>query len=270
MPSSRTVGEAMPGRRRPVALVTGARRGIGRGIAYALAERGFDVVLADLITDTSAEETAAGIRARGGKAAVVESDIADLSRHQALLDAAWSVFGTLDCLVNNAGVTVARRGDLLDASPDSFDRVLAVNLRGTFFLTQKAARRMAAESRAGGDPPRSIITISSINALVPAPERAEYCLSKTALSMMTKLFALRLAPHGIAVYEVRPGIIRTDMTAVVRDKYDRLIAGGVPPIARWGESEDVGHAVATLASGAIPFATGDTYHIDGGLHLPRL
>ena len=253
--------------RRPVALVTGARRGIGRGIAYALAEAGFDLALVDLEEDAAARETASGVASRGARARWFVADVADLPGHASLLDRAWRAFGTLDCLVDNAGVTSSQRADLLEATVDSYDRVMGVNLRGTFFLTQAAAKRMLAEKRDGGDPHRSIVVISSANAGLAAPERPDYCMSKTALSMMAKMFALRLAPHGIGVYEIRPGIIRTDMTAPVAAKYDCWIADGVVPERRWGEPEDIGRAVATLASGAMPFSTGGAFEVGGGFHL---
>ncbi|MDQ4060053.1 MAG: 3-ketoacyl-ACP reductase, partial [Pseudomonadota bacterium] len=218
----------------------------------------------------AAEEMLAGIRARGRDAAFVAGDIAAIERREAMAEALFAAFGTLDCLVNNAGVQVKVRGDLLDVTPESFDRVIGVNLRGTFFLTQAVARRMVAEAREAAAPPRSIVTISSANVFLVAPDRPEYCFSKLSLSMLTKVFALRLAPHGIRTYEIRPGIIRTDMTAPVRERYDRLIAGGLTPMPRWGEPEDVGRAVAALASGSIPFSTGDAFHIDGGLHIQKL
>ncbi len=255
------------GKRRPVALVTGARRGIGRGIAFALADSGFDLALVDLEEDAAARETSAGVAARGATSRWLVADIADLLGHARLLDGAWKEFGTVDCLVNNAGVTSKKRADLLEATVDSYDRVMGVNLRGTFFLTQAAAKRMLAEPRDAGDPHRSIVTISSANATLPAPERPDYCMSKTALSMMAKMFALRLAPHGIGVYEIRPGIIRTDMTAPVATKYDGWIADGVVPERRWGEPADIGRAVATLASGGMPFSTGGAFEVGGGFHL---
>jgi NAD(P)-dependent dehydrogenase (short-subunit alcohol dehydrogenase family) len=254
----------------PVALVTGGRRGIGRGIAKAMAEAGFDVVVADVVDDGATAETLGMVRAVGRRAAFVHADIADVAGQAKLVDAAFAAFGTVDCLVNNAGVQVQVRGDLLDVTVESYDRVMGVNLRGTFFLTQAVARRMVAEERPAGSAPRSVVTISSANVYLAGPDRPEYCMSKTALSMMTKMFALRLAPHGILTYEIRPGIIRTDLTAPAREKYDRWIAGGLTPIARWGETEDVGRAVAALAGGALPFSTGDAYHVDGGLHIPKL
>jgi NAD(P)-dependent dehydrogenase (short-subunit alcohol dehydrogenase family) len=253
--------------RAPIAFVTGARRGIGRGIAYALADAGFDVVVNDIVDDAATRETLAGIGAKGRRAAFVAGSIADLAAHAALVTSACGAFGTVDCLVNNAGIQVKVRGDLLDVTPESFDEILAVNLRGTFFLTQAVAKRMLAERRSSGDPPRSIVTISSANARLVSPNRAEYCFSKTGLAMMSQLFALRLAAADIACYEVRPGVIRTDMTAPAKDRYDRLIADGLTPIRRWGEPEDVGRTVAALARGALPFNTGDAFHVDGGLHI---
>jgi NAD(P)-dependent dehydrogenase (short-subunit alcohol dehydrogenase family) len=256
--------------RAPVAAVTGGRQGIGRGIAFALAEAGFDVVVLDLVEDAAAAETLDGIRGRGRRAAFVPGDVAAVERREETAAALFAALGALDCLVNNAGVQVRVRGDLLDVTPESYDRVMGINLRGTFFLTQAVARRMAAEERRSGDPHRSIVTISSANVFLVAPDRPEYCFSKMSLSMLTKAFALRLGPLGIATYEIRPGIIRTDMTLPVREKYDRLIEGGLTPLARWGEPADVGRAVATLARGAIPFSTGDAFHIDGGLHIQKL
>lgn len=256
--------------RAPVAAVTGGKQGIGRGIAFALAEAGFDVVVLDLGEGEAAAETLAGIRQREQKAAFVTGDIAAIERRDAMAGALFSAFGALDCLVNNAGVSVSVRGDMLDVTPESFDRVMGVDLRGTFFLTQAVARRMVAEARGPGDPPRSIVTVTSANATLVAPDRAEYCFSKTALSMMTKALALRLGPHGIRAYEIRPGIIRTDMTRPAAEKYDRLIAAGLTPEARWGEPEDIGRAVATLARGLVPFSTGDAFHVDGGLHIHTL
>jgi NAD(P)-dependent dehydrogenase (short-subunit alcohol dehydrogenase family) len=253
--------------RAPIAFVTGARRGIGRGIAYALADAGFDVVVNDLVDDDATSETVAAIGAKGRRAAFVQGSIADLPGHPKLVADGFDAFGTVDCLVNNAGIQVKVRGDLLDVAPASFDEILAVNLRGTFFLTQAVAKAMLADRRAPDAPARSIVTISSANARLVSTNRAEYCFAKTGLAMLNQLFALRLAEAGIACYEVRPGVIRTDMTAPARDRYDKLIADGLTPIRRWGEPADVGRAVAALASGALPFSTGDAFYVDGGLHI---
>ena len=256
--------------RAPVALVTGGRRGIGRGIAYALAERGFDLVIADIVDDDAMRETLAGIGSRGRRAQAIRHDIADIAVHAEFVQRAWAAFGTLDCLVNNAGVQVKVRGDILDVTPESFDRLIGVNLRGTFFLTQAVARRMLQEHRTPADPPRAIVTISSTNARMVGQNRAEYCMSKTGLAMMNQLFAYRLADADIMCYEIRPGVIRTDMTAGAAAKYDPLIAGGISPVRRWGEPEDVGRTVAALAARLLPFNTGDAFNVDGGLHMKEL
>jgi NAD(P)-dependent dehydrogenase (short-subunit alcohol dehydrogenase family) len=252
---------------RPRALVTGGNRGIGAGIVVALARRGFDIVIADVEATADTARTRAAAEAAGARVAFVAADIADLDGHARLVQAAWDG-GRIDALVNNAGVSVAHRGDVLDVTPASFDRVMGINLRGTFFLTQAVARRMLTD--APGEAHRSIVTVSSANATIVAPDRAEYCFAKTALSMMARVFAVRLAAHGIHSYEVRPGVIRTDMTRVATARYDRLIADGLTPIARWGEPDDVGRTVATLACGDLPFVTGDAVHVDGGLHIQRL
>jgi NAD(P)-dependent dehydrogenase (short-subunit alcohol dehydrogenase family) len=264
MAASSTSGRAP----RPVALVTGGNRGIGRGIVVALARRGFDVVLVDLAENDDTAATRREAESHGANVAFAAADIADLGTHERIAERAWSLRGRLDVLVSNAGVSVQRRGDILDVTPESFDRVLGINLRGTFFLTQHVARRMLAEP--SGEAPRSIITVSSANAVLVAPDRAEYCLSKTALSMMVKLMAVRLGAAGIACYEIRPGVVRTPMTAVAAARYDRLIAEGLTPIARWGEPQDVGRVAAALAAGELPFVTGDAVNVDGGLHIHRL
>jgi NAD(P)-dependent dehydrogenase (short-subunit alcohol dehydrogenase family) len=253
--------------RAPIAFVTGGRRGIGRGIAYALADAGFDLVVNDLVDDTATHETLETIGRKGRRAVFVPGSIADVAGHAALVGAAFGAFGTLDCLVNNAGIQVKMRGDLLDVAPASFDEILAVNLRGTFFLTQAVAKAMLADRRPPDAPARSIVTISSANARLVSTNRAEYCFAKTGLAMLNQLFALRLAEAGIACYEVRPGVIRSDMTAPAKDRYDKLIAEGLTPIRRWGEPADVGRAVAALANGALPFSTGDAFYVDGGLHI---
>lgn len=250
----------------PVALVTGAARGIGRACAEALAAKGFAVVVNDREASPSLSDVVDTIVAAGGRAAPLPRDISHVGGHDELAEAAWAVFGRIDCLVNNAGISVERRDDLLKVTPESFDRLIGVNLRGTFFLSQGVAKRMVAKPSDGF---RSIITISSANVEAASVERAEYCLSKSALGMVTKLFAVRLAAEGIHVYEVRPGVIRTDMTAVARDRYDRLMEQGFTPINRWGEPGEVGGTVAVLASGAFPFTTGEAIHVDGGLMIPR-
>ena len=257
--------------RRPVAAVTGARQGIGLGIARALAAAGFDLVLLDRAWDEASAIEFEPLQDAGAQLRFIAFDLARIERHEAVADEIAAAFGVPDCLVNNAGVQVAVRGDILDVGSESYDRVMGTNLRGTFFLTQAIARRMLDASEGGpGGPHRSIVVVSSINAQQPATDRAEYCLSKAALSMMTQLFAVRLAQAGICVYEIRPGIIRTPMTAPAEAKYDALIAAGLSPIPRWGAPDDVGGTVATLAQGRMPFSTGQAFHVDGGLHIHRL
>lgn len=251
---------------RPVALVTGGRRGIGRACCVALAARGFDILAADIAEDGAAE-TGEAVRSAGGGFAFHRLDVAEIASHAGVLDALWPEHG-IACLVNNAGVGALQRGDLLAVTPESWDRAFGVNARGSFFLTQAVAQRMLAAPVPEG--PRSVVFISSANAVLASPDRGEYCASKAAVSMLAKVFALRLAEAGIAVHEIRPGVIRTDMTAPVAAAYDRRIADGLSPMRRWGEAEDIGRTVAMLAAGDLPFSTGDALHIDGGLHVGRL
>lgn len=250
---------------RPLALVTGARRGIGASIAIELAQRGFDLALTD-IDAAGAEDVLAAIAAHGAGARLFTSDLAQVDAHEALIAhiALWG--GPIAVLVNNAGIGSPRRGDLLEISPEHLDRVHGVNLRGTFFFTQAVAKHMLATVCAT---PRAIVTVSSVSAEMASIERGEYCVSKAGLGMLTKLFALRLAPHGIGVFEVRPGVIRTPLTEGVAAKYDQRIAEGLVPMGRWGYAEDVAHAVAALASGHMAFATGSVVNVDGALSIPR-
>lgn len=251
---------------RPAAIVTGGARGIGLACAEALAGAGFDILIADL-AEQAPDELAANITARGAEFAYVHCDIANLEDHTALVDAAIRAFSRIDCLVNNAGIGAVVRGDLLELKPENFDRSLEVNLRGTVFLSQAVAKAMLA---APSNHPRSIITITSVSADMASPERADYCISKAGLSMWVKNLALRLAPENIGVFELRPGIIRTDMTASVSAKYDALIDSGLVPAKRWGEASDIGAVVATLAAGKLGFSTGSIINVDGALSVPRL
>jgi NAD(P)-dependent dehydrogenase (short-subunit alcohol dehydrogenase family) len=252
---------------RKVALVTGGRRGIGRAIACALAASGFDVVINDVAFDSDAKRTLALIEERGGSARFAEGDIANIATHRNLLEEAFEAFGRLDCLVNNAGV-MSVRGDLLDVSPEDFDRVIGVTLRGTFFLSQAAARLMIANGPS--EPGRTIITISSANSVMVSPEKTPYCISKSALSMMVQLFGVRLAEHGIACFEIRPGFIRTEMSEPVSERFTAMIEAGATPIRRWGEPEDVGRTVTSCATGALAYSVGQPIHVDGGLLVFRL
>jgi NAD(P)-dependent dehydrogenase (short-subunit alcohol dehydrogenase family) len=250
----------------PAAIVTGGARGIGLACAEALADAGFDILVADL-AEKAEDGLAENITARGAKFAYAQCDIADLDSHAALVDAAIHAFGHIDCLVNNAGVGSVVRGDLLELRPENFDRALGINLRGTVFLSQAVAKAMLATP---GDHTKSIITITSVSAEMASPERADYCISKAGLSMWVKNLALRLAPENIGVFEIRPGIIRTDMTAGVTAKYDALIDSGLVPAKRWGEASDIGAVVAALASGKFGFSTGSVINVDGALSVPRL
>ncbi|HLW92265.1 MAG TPA: 3-ketoacyl-ACP reductase [Roseiarcus sp.] len=258
----------MSARERPVALITGARRGIGRACGEALARSGFDIAATDLALDDQCAEARAAFEKAGAEVEFFAHDVAEVASHAGLIEKVTRRFSALDCLVNNAGRGAVQRGDILDLTPDNFDVVMSVNLRGTFFLTQAAAKAMLVQSRAKS--PRSIITITSVSAEMASPERADYCVSKAGLAMAIKNFALRLAPRGIAVFEIRPGVIRTDMTAPVAGRYDEAIGAGLVPAARWGEPNDVAEAVAGLASGRFAFATGSVISVDGGLSVPRL
>ncbi|OYW09306.1 MAG: 3-ketoacyl-ACP reductase [Rhodospirillales bacterium 12-71-4] len=253
---------------RPVALVTGGRRGIGRAACVALAAKGYDILACDIAEEGFAE-TAAAVEAEGGYFAWRLCNVADLGEIEGLIAWAWAARGGVEALVNNAGVGALQRGDLLDVTPDSWDRCLDINTRAPFFISQHLARRMvAAGAPARGH--RALVFISSANAALVSSDRAEYSASKIAVSMVARCFADRLAEEGIPVFDIRPGVIRTDMTAGVAARYDARIAAGLSPIRRWGEPEDVGRAIAALVTGAIPFSTGDAFHIDGGLHLHRL
>ncbi len=270
------------------ALITGASRGIGRGIALELVKLGFDLVVNYAGNETAARQTAkdcltqAKAAGRGIRAEICQADVSVAADRQRLIDFTREKFGRLDLLVNNAGVAPTVRADLLDAGEDSFDRLIGINVKGPYFLTQLAARWMieqidaARTSPAGGPRPSTldsrpkIVTISSISAYTASTNRGDYCIAKAALSMLTPLYATRLAEHGINVYEIRPGIIATDMTGPVKDKYDQLIAGGLTPIERWGTPEDVGRAVAAIAQDLLPFSTGEIINVDGGFHLRRL
>jgi NAD(P)-dependent dehydrogenase (short-subunit alcohol dehydrogenase family) len=246
------------------AFVTGARRGIGRAIALALAGAGFDVAVNDVADSAELQATVGEISTRGVKAVAVIGDISDLAAHEPMLDKAEAALGALTTLVNNAGVSVQNRGDLLDVTSESYDRCLNVNTRGTFFLTQAFAKRLKpSESH------RSIVTISSANATGVSITRGEYCISKAGVSMMSKLFAARLSNEGIGVYEIQPGFIETDMTAPSKASYDKLIDEGLTVIKRFGRPEEVGRITLTLAQGLLPYTTGQIIQADAGLMMVR-
>jgi NAD(P)-dependent dehydrogenase (short-subunit alcohol dehydrogenase family) len=247
-------------------LVTGARRGIGKAISLALAKANYDVAVADVELGDELNAVAAEISAMGMRTAVLQADIADLQAHEKLLDDAQSALGPLTTLINNAGVSVMSRGDLLDVTPESFDRCMDVNARGTFFLTQAFARRLRENLT---ECHRSIITITSANATAVSIGRGEYCMSKAAASMMSKLFAARLSDEDIGVYEIQPGFIETDMTAPSKAKYDALIDNGLTVIKRFGTPDEIGRIAVTLASGFLPYTTGQAIQADGGLLTVR-
>ena len=250
-----------------VAIVTGGRRGIGRAISLSLATRGFAVLVVDLEEEDAARDTIAALRAAGARAEFLTADVGDEGTHAGMLDAAGRL-GTLTTLVNNAGVSSTVRGDMLDLPVESLDRSLRVNLRAPFLLSQAFARRLVADGM--GDTFRSIVNVTSVNVTILGVDRPDYCMTKAALSTMTRLFAARLAEELIHVYEVRPGMTMTGMTAPSKAKYDRVIDEGLVPLRRWGQPHDVGEAVATLADGAFRFSTGDAVFVDGGLHMHRL
>lgn len=253
-----------------VALVTGAGRGIGRGIAVALAQKGWTLVVNYRGNAEAADETARAIEAAGGRALVVQADIASADDRARLIQAPLQQFGRIDLLVNNAGMAPRQRADILETTEASYDEVMAVNLKGPFFLTQSIATHMIELVQQGALQSPAIINIGSLSAYASSPNRPEYCLSKAGIGMMTALFADRLASEGINVYEIRPGIIQTDMTSVVKEKYDTLIGDGLTPIKRWGQADDVARAVVAIAEGLFPFSTGEIFNVDGGFHLHRL
>jgi NAD(P)-dependent dehydrogenase (short-subunit alcohol dehydrogenase family) len=251
------------------ALVTGGCSGIGLAICAELAKAGQRIAILDR-TVRDATGLIDTLSAAGAPAVhVLEGDLAAVEQHDRLLDAFEAEIGPIDVLVNNAGIPAKVRGDLLSMSSDSFDDAFAVNVRGTFFLTQNVARRML-DRETDKDVVRAIVVISSVSATMASPERGEYCLSKASLPMLVNLFAARLAAHGIGVFEVRPGIIRTPMTAGVASRYDGLIDDGLVPARRWGEAEDVARIVRALSAGDFAFATGSVIQADGGLSIHRL
>jgi 3-oxoacyl-[acyl-carrier protein] reductase len=252
------------------AVVTGASRGIGRAIAVALASGGWQVTAGYSQDLEAVQQTVRLVEEAGGKALPVQANLAIALDRTRLIDETLASFGRLDLLINNAGVAPQVRADLLETTEESFDRVLAINLKGPFFLAQAAAKTMIALQKEGKQAGGCIINIGSLSAYTASPNRGEYCISKAGLGMVTALFAARLAEFGIQVFEVRPGITETDMTARVKEKYDRLIEAGLLPIPRWGQPEDVARAVLSLASGSFPYTTGEVINVDGGFHIRRL
>jgi NAD(P)-dependent dehydrogenase (short-subunit alcohol dehydrogenase family) len=251
--------------------VTGGTRGIGLGVCRALAGDGWALALCGIRPEEAVQDVLAGLRSQGAPAEYVQADVASPDDRRRLVEQVLGRLGTIDALVNNAGRGPRQRADLLDASEASFEELVRTNLQGPYFLTQAVARLLVGRRGAEvGIPPSAIVFITSVSADMASVNRGEYCVSKAGLAMAVKLFAARLAPHGIPVYEVRPGIIATDLTAGVKETYDARIAGGLVPDGRWGTPEDVGRAVAALLRGDVSYATGTVIHVDGGLTIPRL
>ncbi|MFT4173326.1 MAG: 3-ketoacyl-ACP reductase [Rhodocyclaceae bacterium] len=260
----------MPMIDKPVAIVTGASRGIGNAIAGRLAEDGHAVVAVGTSAPEAVADNMQHIARHGRPWIYVQADVSDPAGRAAITAAALEKFGRIDVLVNNAGVAPKVRMDLLETTEESMDRVLGINLKSTFFLSQSVANIMRGLRADIADFSPRIVNISSVSAYASSTMRAEYCISKAAISMVTLLFADRLAEEGINVYEIRPGIINTDMTSVVKGKYDAMIADGLTPIKRWGQPEDVANAVSVVCSRLLGFSTGEVINVDGGFHIRRL
>lgn len=253
-----------------VALITGGSRGIGFGIAKALAKEGFHLAINGVRDANDVEEAKLQLENSGGHVLYCQGDISDREQREGVLAKVRETFGHLNILVNNAGVAPKERRDITEATEESYERVMRINLQGPYFLTQSVANWMIEEKQNDPEFNASIVFITSISSTVASPDRGEYCLSKAGLSMATKLYAVRLGEYDIPVYEVCPGIIKTDMTAPVTEKYERLIEEGLMVQSRWGYPEDVGKAVASLSRGDLPYSTGQVIMVDGGMTLQRL
>ncbi len=252
------------------ALVTGASRGIGRAIALELAHLGYAVAVNYATRTDAAEDAVAEIVDQGGKAVAVKGNVGAAADRESLVERTVGEFGRLDVLVNNAGITSPGRKDILEATEEGWDLVFDTNLKGPFFLTQRVANEMIRLRHGGKIAGGKIINISSVSGYAVSTNRADYCLTKAAMGMMTHLYAQRLAEEEIGVFEVCPGVIESDMTAPVKEKYDRLIADGLWPIRRWGQPRDVARVVAAIVSDYFPFSTGEHINVDGGFHIRRL
>ncbi len=253
-----------------VALITGGSRGIGFGVASHLARNGFDVVINGVREEAAVQEVIQTLQDLGAQVIYCQGSISSSEDRKRIIQQIKARFGRLNVLVNNAGIAPKERRDVLETTEESFDEVLSTNLKGNYFLTQLSANWMIEQKKSDPSFKGCIINVSSISATVASVNRGEYCISKAGLSMSTQLFAVRLGEFDIPVFEVRPGIISTDMTSGVKEKYDRLIEGGLTVQKRWGFPDDVGSVVASLASGNFPYSTGQVIMVDGGLTIPRL
>ncbi len=253
-----------------IAVVTGAARGIGFGIARQMAEEGYGICILDIIDQKEIKENLDILKEKDVSVFYYQGDLSNANDREEFSQKVLDKFGRIDLLVNNAGVAPRERKDILEMSEESYDFVMGVNLKGTFFLTQKIAGIMKEQIASFPDIKGKIINIASISSYTSSPSRGEYCISKAGVSMITKLFADRLADYGINVYEIRPGIILTKMTEVVKEKYDKLIEEGLTPVKRWGYPRDIANAVSVLSSGKLDFSTGEVINVDGGFHLRRL
>jgi NAD(P)-dependent dehydrogenase (short-subunit alcohol dehydrogenase family) len=253
-----------------VALITGASRGIGKGIALTLAAHGYDIAGVATSLASGIQETQREVEALGQRFLAIAADVSNLEDHERVVQETVSTFGQIDLLVNNAGVAPKVRLDILETTDESFDRLIDINLRGPFFLTQRVANQMIAQVKGGASYSPKIVFITSISSNTASPNRAEYCISKAGLSMAAQNYAVRLAEHGIHVYDIRPGITETDMTSGVKQKYDDLIAKGILLTPRWGTPEDVGKAVLAIAEGYLDYSTGTVIEVGGGFGVQRL
>ncbi len=253
-----------------VALITGGSRGIGLGIAIALAEAGYDLAINGRRDKEKISETLHELKEKGADVLYCQADISLGENREQMISDIRHHYGRLDVLVNNAGVAPLERNDLLDATAESYDRVMKINLQGPYFLTQEVAKWMIQQKENDKGYQGCIVNVGSISATVVSINRGEYCLSKAGMAMMTQLFAVRLGAHNISVYEIRPGVIATDMTSGVKEKYDQLIEDGLMVQPRWGQPEDNGKVVVALANGYFPYSTGQVIMVDGGMTIPRL
>ncbi|MFO7637327.1 MAG: 3-ketoacyl-ACP reductase [Clostridia bacterium] len=256
--------------RKRVALVTGAARGIGNGIALQLAQDGFDIAIMDVLKYEDVSGNIRAVEETGSQVLYLNGDITDKESRERVVTHIMEKFGRIDVLVNNAGVAPKVRTDILQMTEESYDFVMDINLKGTLFLTQAVANRMLELTGKIEDYRPKIINIASMSSYTSSPARGEYCISKAGISMLTTLFADRLAEHGVYVYEIRPGIIYTPMTEVVKEKYDKLIGEGLLPIKRWGYPEDIANAVSAFCMDKFSYSTGEVVNIDGGFHIRRL